>query len=56
MSGINMLDHLLAYKRKVEWAYNKHIRLKNFLVGDLVWKANLIIGYKDLRFGKWPLN
>jgi hypothetical protein len=34
-------------------AYNKKVKLKNFQIGDLVWKVILPIGSKDRKFGKW---
>ena len=37
----------------MERAYNKKVKLKNFQVGDLVWKVILPIGSKDRKFGKW---
>ena len=40
-------------KLRVERAYNKKVKLKNFQVGDLVWKVILPIGSKDRKFGKW---
>ncbi|XP_050217481.1 uncharacterized protein LOC126668319 [Mercurialis annua] len=43
-------------KRRVERAYNKRVKLKSFVVGDMVWKAILPIGHKDRRFGKWSPN
>ena len=29
------------------------MKLKNFHIGDLVWKVILSIGTKDRKFGKW---
>ena len=40
-------------KLRVARAYNKKVKLKNFQVGDLVWKVILPIGSKDKKFGKW---
>ena len=40
-------------KLRVARAYNKKVKLKNFQVGDLVWKVILPIGSKDRKFGKW---
>ncbi|XP_050211467.1 uncharacterized protein LOC126661655 [Mercurialis annua] len=50
------LDHLEAQKRRVERAYNKRVKPKSFIVGDMVWKAILPMGHKDRRFGKWSPN
>ena len=38
---------------RVARAYNKKVKLKNFQVGDLVWKVILPIGSRDRKFGKW---
>ena len=40
-------------KLRVARAYNKKVKLKNFQVGDLVWKVILPIGSRDRKFGKW---
>ena len=40
-------------KLRVARAYNKKVKLKNFQVGDLVWKVILPIGSKDRKFGKF---
>ena len=40
-------------KLRVPRAYNKKVKLKNFQIGDLVWKVILPIGSKDRKFGKW---
>ncbi|XP_050211619.1 uncharacterized protein LOC126661795 [Mercurialis annua] len=53
---LTALDHLEGQKRKGERAYNKRVKPKSFVVGDLVWKASLPIGHKDRRFGKWSPN
>ena len=49
------LDALKAIERdklRVARAYN-NVKLKNFQIGDLVWKAILPIGSKDRKFEKW---
>ena len=33
--------------------YNKKVRLKQFQVGDLVWKVILPVGSRSRKFGKW---
>ena len=43
-------------KLRVARAYNKKVKLKNFQVGDLVWKVILPIGSRDRKFGKWSLS
>ena len=40
-------------KLRVARAYNKKVKLKNFQVGDLVWKVILPFGSRDRKFGKW---
>ena len=40
-------------KLRVSRAYNKKVKLKNFQVGDLVWKVILPIGSRDRKFRKW---
>ena len=40
-------------KLRVARAYNKKVKLKNFQVGDLVWKVILPIGSRDRKFRKW---
>ena len=40
-------------KLRVARAYNKKVKLKNFQVGDIVWKVILPIGSRDRKFGKW---
>ena len=39
-------------KLRVARAYNKKVKLKNFQVGDLVWKVILPIGSKHRKFEK----
>ncbi|XP_050222312.1 uncharacterized protein LOC126672403 [Mercurialis annua] len=53
---LTALDHIEAQKRRVERAYNKRVKRKTFMVGDIVWKAVLPIGHKDTRLGKWSPN
>jgi hypothetical protein len=36
--------------------YNKKVRVKQFVEGDLFWKALLPIGTKYSTFGKWSSN
>ena len=40
-------------KIMVSKAYNKKLKAKSFLVGDLVWKTVLPLRSKDRKFGKW---
>ena len=43
-------------KLRVAKTYNKKVRLKEFQVGDLVWKTILPIGSRSQKFGKWSPN
>ena len=47
------LESIERDKLRVARAYNKKVKLKNFQVGDLVWKVILPIGSRDRKFGKW---
>ena len=40
-------------KIMVAKAYNKKVKAKSFLVGNLVWKTMLPLTRKDQKFGKW---
>jgi len=42
-------------KRVVKW-YDKKVKAKEFIDGDLVWKLILPIGTKSSKFGKWSPN
>ena len=50
------LENIKVNKEKVARSYNKKVKRKQFAEGDIVWKAILPIGTKDLRFGKWSPN
>ena len=50
------LERIEASKRKMTNAYNKHVKLKKFVEGDLVWKTILPIRVKDPKFDKWSPN
>jgi len=47
-----ILDYLLAHKKKVQKSIQQIYLIREFSARDLVWKAILSIGYKDLKFGK----
>ncbi|GKV42144.1 hypothetical protein SLEP1_g49581 [Rubroshorea leprosula] len=53
---LTALDRLQAQKLKIAKSYNKRVKGKNLVVGDLVWKAILPLSKKDHRFGKWSPN
>ena len=40
-------------KLRVAKSYNKKVWLKDFQIGDLVWKVILPVGSKSRKFGKW---
>ena len=40
-------------KLRVARAYNKKVKIKSFLVEDLVWKTILPLWVKSNKFGKW---
>ena len=46
------LDHLLAHKKKVKRAYNKHVWSNSFSTGDLVWKVIFLNSYKNPKHSK----
>ena len=50
------LEKIELSKRKMARAYNKRIKVKRFVEGDLVWKTILPIGTKDPKYGKWSPN
>jgi hypothetical protein len=50
------LERIKENKAKVACTYNKKVRLKEFQVRDLVWKAVLPLGTKDTAYGKWSPN
>src|SRR5664279_3317664 len=40
-------------KLRVTRTYNRKVRLKDFQIGDLVWKVILPVGSRSRKFGKW---
>lgn len=50
---LTALDVLVKQKERVAKAYNKKVRSKLFIQGDLVWKVILPMDKKDHRLGKW---
>lgn len=50
------LSKMELSKIKMAIAYNKHVRAKQFVEGNIVWKTILSIGIKDLKYGKWSPN
>ncbi|XP_058185752.1 uncharacterized protein LOC131302976 [Rhododendron vialii] len=47
------LDLMLVQKRRVARSYDKRVRKKSFIEGDLVWKVIFPLGEKNPRYGKW---
>ena len=47
------LNEIEKDKIMIAKAYNKKVKVKNFQVGELVWKTVLPLNTKDRRFGKW---
>ncbi|XP_059658752.1 uncharacterized protein LOC132305086 [Cornus florida] len=53
---LNALDHIIAQKKKVMRAYNKKVKAKTFVEGDLVWQVKFPPGVKSLEYRKWTHN
>ncbi|XP_059628796.1 uncharacterized protein LOC132271433 [Cornus florida] len=53
---LNALYHIIAQKKKVMQAYNKKVKAKTFVEGDLVWQVKFSPGVKSLEYGKWTPN
>ncbi|XP_059635365.1 uncharacterized protein LOC132277528 [Cornus florida] len=53
---LNALDHIIAQKKKVMRAYNKKVKAKTFVEGDLVWQVKFPPGIKTLEYRKWTPN
>lgn len=47
------LDILTRQKERVAKAYNKKVKAKSFVTGDLVWKVILPVDKKGMSLGKW---
>ncbi|XP_050909272.1 uncharacterized protein LOC127123052 [Lathyrus oleraceus] len=50
------LDVLIRQKERVTVAYNNKVKVKTFLIGDLVWKVILHMDRRDKTLGKWCPN
>ncbi|XP_059633309.1 uncharacterized protein LOC132276071 [Cornus florida] len=53
---LNAIDHIIAQKKKVIRAYNKKVKVKTFVEGDLVWQVKFPPRIKTLEYGKWTPN
>ena len=49
---IMALESIKLNKENVAKSYNKKVKRKQFVEGDIVWKAILLVGTKDPKFGK----
>ncbi|XP_059663809.1 uncharacterized protein LOC132309528 [Cornus florida] len=47
------LNHLMVHKAKVMKAYNKRVKFKSFVEGDMVWQTILPPGKMDRTYRKW---
>jgi hypothetical protein len=56
MIRLRALENIEKNKMRVTKYYNKKVKVKQFVEGDLVWKALLPIGTKYSTFGKWSPN
>jgi hypothetical protein len=50
------LNSIILQKQKVIKNYNRRVRPKTFVIGDLVWKVILPLRTKDPYLGKWSPN
>ena len=50
---LHALELLKRQKERVEKSYNKKVKIKTFLVGELVWKVILPMDRKTKSLGKW---
>jgi hypothetical protein len=53
---LRALENIEKNKRRVARWYNKKVKGKDFVEGDLVWKLILLIGSRDPKYGKWSPN
>jgi hypothetical protein len=56
MIRLRALENIEKNKMRVAKYYNKKVKVKQFVEGDLVWKALLPIGTKYSTFSKWSPN
>jgi hypothetical protein len=56
MIRLRALENIEKNKMLVAKYYNKKVEVKQFVEGDLVWKALLPFGTKYSTFGKWSPN
>jgi hypothetical protein len=55
-SRLKALEEIEKEKVEIAKAYNKHVVVKLFQVGDLVWKTILPLVTRSGKFGKWSFS
>lgn len=50
---LNALELLKRHKKREERAYNKRVKVKSLLIGDLVWKVIFPMDKRNRTLGKW---
>ena len=50
---LKAIANVEANKARVGRWYDKKVKVKSFVQGELVWKLILPIGTKSSKFGKW---
>jgi hypothetical protein len=50
---LRALENIEKNKRKIARWYDKKVKVKEFVEGDLVWKLILPIDSRDPKHGKW---
>jgi hypothetical protein len=57
LTGIRLraLENIEKNKKRIARWYDKKVKVKDFVEGDLVWKLILPIGSRDPKYGKWSL-
>jgi hypothetical protein len=53
---LSALEVLTKQKERLSKAYNKKVKSKSFIIGELVWKVIFPMDRKDRVLGKWSLN
>jgi hypothetical protein len=56
MIRLRALENIEKNKLRVAKYYNKKVKVRQFVEGDMVWKALLPIGTKYSEFSKWSPN
>lgn len=54
--GISNIQYLALQKQKVAMIYNIRVNKKIFQEGQILWKAILPLGTKNIELGKWSSN